>query len=677
MPPPCDLPSEKTASGVPSRAKVFLCSSYALAAWAWRSWEFIVALILIELYPDSLLMVSAYGILDNLARVLLGPAVGSYLDRHERLPGAYAMLRLQNLCIGGSAVAALVLLWPGSNAVRFKLLYWSLMWLLTIMGAASSSGSTGVSISVEREAVKALCGSDANALAALNSVMRAIDLSALLCAPLVAGMLMTVTRRSFTAAAVMAAYCCFAYVPEVLLLEAAFNAAPVLRRQKVPVAGDDGNATGDGPVDSSRCDEEADERTGLLAEYTDGTDGTRVRVAGFKATDAEAKSCFGCPAGEGAVKEGLTGEAQIGARQVKRAPGPGSEEDDDNDMGLGVLASSRLSQPLLLDAVELLPTSISSSCPDGGDGVDGTSSPAATTCRRADPQLPFAVSEGGKRSSDTSLTVLAMAAPTTLFAPGSSAAPVVGYTTRLRTMYRSAARQLGLYFDSWRVYWNQPVLLLCLALALLYMTVLSLGFLMTSFLKWSGLSEVEVSAYRGIGALTGLAATAIFPPLLARAGLRFCAIAGVTYQLTCLAAGVLPVVVVAMAHGGDLRPSVTQVRVLVAGLVSSRTGLWLYDLAVTQLIQEDVRQNQLGTVYGVQSSLQASFEMLSFVAGLINPRPARFYWLMLGSLGSVATAATMVWCYGYLRRRRGGASDGGGCVSSDAARATNGGNDAI
>lgn len=33
------------------------------------------------------------------------------------------------------------------------------------------------------------------------------------------------------------------------------------------------------------------------------------------------------------------------------------------------------------------------------------------------------------------------------------------------------------------------------------MTVLSLGFLMTSFLKWTGLTEAEVSVYRGIGAL--------------------------------------------------------------------------------------------------------------------------------------------------------------------------------
>ncbi len=75
------MQAPKGDSQNPARAKYFICSSYALAAWAWRSWEFIVALALIELYPDSLLMVSAYGLLDNLARVLLGPAVGGYIDR--------------------------------------------------------------------------------------------------------------------------------------------------------------------------------------------------------------------------------------------------------------------------------------------------------------------------------------------------------------------------------------------------------------------------------------------------------------------------------------------------------------------------------------------------------------------------------------------------------------------
>jgi hypothetical protein len=38
--------------------------------------------------------------------------------------------------------------------------------------------------------------------------------------------------------------------------------------------------------------------------------------------------------------------------------------------------------------------------------------------------------------------------------------------------------------------------------------------------------------------------------------------------------------------------------VLLAGLVSSRLGLWLFDLAVTQLQQEMVPGNQLGEDLG-------------------------------------------------------------------------------
>lgn len=40
-----------------------------------------MALLLIHLFPDSLLLVSAYGLIDNLVRVLLGSTVGSFIDR--------------------------------------------------------------------------------------------------------------------------------------------------------------------------------------------------------------------------------------------------------------------------------------------------------------------------------------------------------------------------------------------------------------------------------------------------------------------------------------------------------------------------------------------------------------------------------------------------------------------
>jgi hypothetical protein len=48
-----------------------------------------------------------------------------------------------------------------------------------------------------------------------------------------------------------------------------------------------------------------------------------------------------------------------------------------------------------------------------------------------------------------------------------------------------------------------------------------------------------------------------------------------------------------------------------------------------------------GVVAGFQSSLQACFETLSFLAGLYFHDPEQFHWLMIGSLGLVTLAFTL------------------------------------
>jgi iron-regulated transporter 1 len=64
----------------------------------------------------------------------------------------------------------------------------------------------------------------------------------------------------------------------------------------------------------------------------------------------------------------------------------------------------------------------------------------------------------------------------------------------------------------WAAYFRQGTLLPGLALALLYLTVLSLGFLMTAFLA-HGLPESTISLFRSAGALAGLLATVVVVPL--------------------------------------------------------------------------------------------------------------------------------------------------------------------
>ena len=129
-----------------------------------------------------------------------------------------------------------------------------------------------------------------------------------------------------------------------------------------------------------------------------------------------------------------------------------------------------------------------------------------------------------------------------------------------------------------RVYARQPVLPAALALALLYFTVLSLGFLMTSYLHARGVPDVAIALVRAAGAASGLSATATFPRMARGMALPTLAAVGVALQLTWLVIGVIPQLAAPaeQAYGAPL------LRLLMAGLALSRFGLWTADLAVSQ-----------------------------------------------------------------------------------------------
>ncbi len=67
--------------------------------------------------------------------------------------------------------------------------------------------------------------------------------------------------------------------------------------------------------------------------------------------------------------------------------------------------------------------------------------------------------------------------------------------------------------EGWSLYFKQQMWLAALSVSLLHLTVLSLGLLMTAYLKWQGLSEAELSLKRGCGAMCGLIATCVLPIL--------------------------------------------------------------------------------------------------------------------------------------------------------------------
>lgn len=237
-------------------------AAHALARWAWRSHEFLVALLLVELVPGSLRSVAIYGVCDNAARLFLTPAAGAFVDRAERLKGTALMLLLQNASILASACAAAVALASSSTSSQSP--SWPLLTLVVAGGALSGVGSAGAALGVEREwpaiVAEKTGQSNPSLLSTINSRMRAIDLGCQLLAPAAAGLVMS-SLGARAAALASAAFCALAWPPQVLLLRSAVRRSIVLAEPKR-------NAGGGTTTESNKNGEDATtNNTSSLAAY--------------------------------------------------------------------------------------------------------------------------------------------------------------------------------------------------------------------------------------------------------------------------------------------------------------------------------------------------------------------------------------------------------------------------
>ncbi|CAI5942252.1 unnamed protein product [Closterium sp. NIES-64] len=191
-----------------------------------------------------------------------------------------------------------------------------------------------------------------------------------------------------------------------------------------------------------------------------------------------------------------------------------------------------------------------------------------------------------------------------------------------------------------------------LALALLYLTVLSFGSLMCAYLHSQGVPLGLLGSASGAAAVTGVLGATLFPSLCARLGPSRTAEASVWSQLACL----LPCVVAGLVlqSSGPI-PAV----LLMAGVVLSRAPLWVFDLSVLQMVQGAVVEEERGAVGGVQESLQQGMQLVALVLAAVISRPRDFWVLTTVSGGAVMLAAVLVSVdrrlRGILRRiRRGG-----------------------
>ncbi|GMH77715.1 hypothetical protein TL16_g07505 [Triparma laevis f. inornata] len=187
--------------------------------------------------------------------------------------------------------------------------------------------------------------------------------------------------------------------------------------------------------------------------------------------------------------------------------------------------------------------------------------------------------------------------------------------------------------SSFSIFFSSKVALPGLALALLYINIMSYGSIMLAYVSWRGMSAPLIGLTRGISATIGLLGTIAFQFSSKHTGINFTGFWSIIMQ------GVFLGVSFSSIFFDDTQTSLV---LLISGVCMSRIGLWAFDLAVSQQMQEMVPENERGAVGGSQSALCSMFEMLSYVFGLIWSRPEEFNNLVTISYGGQLLAVV---CY--------------------------------
>ncbi|GKZ46403.1 hypothetical protein AbraIFM66951_009336 [Aspergillus brasiliensis] len=227
------------------------------------------------------------------------------------------------------------------------------------------------------------------------------------------------------------------------------------------------------------------------------------------------------------------------------------------------------------------------------------------------------------------------------------------------TATRRIAQYISKALAPWREYVASPVFLASLALSLLYLTVLSFGTTMVTYLLHTGFTPLQVSGMRIGAVIAELSGTWAAPFIMGKIGPIRSGLWFLNWQFACLAAAVAAFALL------DNQSQVVAVS-LIVGVALSRIGLWGFDLSVQFLVQEGVNERARARFSSTEMALQNIFELLSFATTIAFPLPEQFKYPVFISYGGIALAAI---CFAtYVRKERGHLLHTSKCFGGDKKR---------
>ncbi|EZF72190.1 hypothetical protein H105_05761 [Trichophyton soudanense CBS 452.61] len=192
-------------------------------------------------------------------------------------------------------------------------------------------------------------------------------------------------------------------------------------------------------------------------------------------------------------------------------------------------------------------------------------------------------------------------------------------------------------------YFRHAVFLPSFAGALLYLTVLSFGAQMVTWLLAAGYSSAQIAITRTLSVIFEVLATWVAPWLMGRVGPIRAGLWFSNWQIVCLGAGLS----VFWRHADY---SFISAAGLVGGTIFSRIGLRGFELCAELIIQEGVEAESRGTFSSTEAAWQNFFEICSFISTIVFSRPAQFRWPAIISLIAVSIAGALYMMFVRIQR---------------------------
>ena len=267
--------------------------------------------------------------------------------------------------------------------------------------------------------------------------------------------------------------------------------------------------------------------------------------------------------------------------------------------------------------------------------------------------------------------------------------------------------------DGWKIYKRQSIAIVGFAMASLYLTVLGFSGVTSAYFLTQRMPQYLIGLCQGIGAIIGITGTIVFQPVRDRVGTVRSGLFGLSLQLSalilfCGSSVLVPGYPIPHSNGSyydpycevptfntthdDIQPTGTysfdseslvwptptvsssvvpspaphtpedtsggnfsfeslHIGLLMTGLLAARFGLWMFDLAVSQLIQENVPEEERGVFSGVMNVFISIMDMLHYVLVIFAPRPEHFRYLTVISIAMVSFGYLLYVI--YVRRVRG------------------------